>query len=144
MKINQAGLELIKDFESCRLTAYRDIVGILTIGYGQTGPQVHEGMTITQAEADKMLLDALGLVDRGVSSLVRVPLSDNQFSSLVSFAYNLGLGALKQSTLLNCVNKNEFEHAAKEFLKWNHAGGKVVAGLTRRRAAESALFSSEA
>ncbi len=140
MKINSNGLQLIKSFEGLRLKAYQDIVGVWTIGYGQTGPQVHASLEISQEQADRRLLDALESVERGVSSLVKVPLSENQFSALVAFSYNVGLGNLKQSTLLNCVNKHEWEHAAKEFLRWNRAGGREASGLTRRRQAESDLF----
>lgn len=140
MKINAEGLKLIKDFEGCKLKAYQDIVGVFTIGYGDT-LNVKSGDEITQAEADKRLQDRLESFESGVSKLLKVAVTDNRFSAMVCFAYNVGLENFKRSTLLNCVNKIEWEHAAKEFLRWNRAGGKEVAGLTRRREAEKALFS---
>src|SRR5271166_1618700 len=98
MNINNAGLELLKSFEGCRLTSYQDQKGIWTIGWGCTAG-VHEGQTITQEEADQMLVNALAATEKGVSSLVKVPLTSYQFSALVCFAYNVGLGALEHSTL---------------------------------------------
>ena len=141
MKINQAGLALLKEFEGLRLEAYKCPAGVLTIGYGHTGADVHESMHINHSMAQKLLEQDLEKFETGVSKLLKVKVNDNQFSAMVCFAYNVGLGNLKQSTLLNCVNKIQFQSAAKEFLRWNKAGGKVLAGLTRRREAESALFS---
>ena len=141
MKINDAGLRLIKSFEGCKLTAYRDIVGVLTIGYGTTGDKVKVGMKISQLDADEMLMDRLEEeFEPGVESLVEKDLTENQFSALVSFAYNLGLGALGRSTLLKLVKAGDMDGAAEEFVKWSMAGGKQVAGLLRRREAEKALF----
>ena len=141
MKINDAGLRLIKSFEGCKLTAYRDIVGVLTIGYGTTGDKVKVGMQISQEDADEMLVDRLEEeFEPGVESLVEKDLTENQFSALVSFAYNLGLGALGRSTLLKLVKAGDMDGAAEEFVKWSMAGGKQVAGLLRRREAEKALF----
>jgi lysozyme len=144
MKINQAGLQLIKSFEGCRLEAYNDPLkpGLWTIGFGMTGPGIHQGITITQEEAEEMLLQRLAAFEKGVEAALKVPVTENQFSALVCFAYNVGLGSLKQSLLLNCVNHHNFADAAKQFLRWDHAGGKVVAGLLRRREAEKALFES--
>lgn len=138
--MNAAGIKLIKDFEGCKLKAYKDIVGVLTIGYGHTGPDVFEGQVITQEEAERLLRDDLEAFEVGVARLVKVALTENQYAALVSFAYNLGLGALGGSTLLKLLNKGDPEGAALEFTKWSHAGGRVVAGLVRRREAEKALF----
>lgn len=141
--LNKAGLDLIKSFEGCRLEAYKDIVGVLTVGWGHTGPDVYVGETWNQAQADAQLVKDLQRFEDGVVKLCkdRMP-NPNQFAALVSFAYNLGLAALASSTLLRCFLKRNDPDAAKEFLKWNRAGGKVVAGLTRRREAESVLFTS--
>lgn len=140
--INQLGLDLIKSFEGCKLATYKDSVGMPTIGYGHTGPEVKMGMTITQQKADEYLKLDLQKFCSGVESAVKVPVNDNQFAALVCFSYNVGLGNLKASTLLKKVNAKDFDTASKEFLKWNRAGGQVVAGLTRRRKAESDLFKS--
>ena len=130
---------IIKHFEGCRLTAYRDPVGIWTIGYGQT-EGVHAGMTITQNEAETMLQKALD--DKYVPGVQRLfgPLEQHQADALVSFAYNLGVGALQKSTLRKKILAGDLAGAADEFLKWHFAGGKSLAGLRRRRAAERARF----
>lgn len=143
MRMTQAGIDLIKSFEGCRLTAYKDAIGILTVGYGHTGPDVHADMTINEAAAESFLVHDLERMEKAVSGMVtNARLSDAQFSALVCFAYNVGPNNLKQSTLLRCVNKGNMPDAAKEFLKWDHAQGRVLAGLTRRRKAESDLFQS--
>lgn len=140
MKISQVGIDLIKSFEGCRLTAYYDAVHVLTIGYGSTGSHVKPGMKITQTEAEALLKKDLIRFENGVNELVNVPLNQFQFDSLVSFSFNLGLGNLKSSTLLKKLNNKDYAGAALEFPKWNKAGGKVLNGLTRRREAEKSLF----
>jgi len=141
MKINEEGLELIKSFEGCELKAYKDIVGILTIGYGHTGADVKENQTITQAEAEEILKTDLERFEKGVLDLCKlVTLNSNQFSALVCFSFNVGLGAFKTSTMLKLLSAKEYDKAADQFLRWNKAGGKEVKGLTRRREAERALF----
>lgn len=142
--INTAGLDLIKTFEGCKLTAYLCPARVWTIGYGSTGPHVRKGLTITQAEADQLLRDDLARFEAAVSRLVSVPLNDNQFSALVSFAFNVGIGALEGSTLLRKLNARDLDGAAAQFERWNRADGRVVAGLTRRRQAERALFVTDA
>ena len=137
--INQAGLDLIKSFEGLRLSAYRDPVGIWTIGYGTTRG-VREGMQITERMADELLLGDVAYFENVVRSLVKVSLTDNEFSALVSFVYNLGEGNLSRSTLLKKLNAGDKRGAADELPRWNKAGGKVLQGLVRRRAAERALF----
>ncbi|MFB0823846.1 lysozyme [Chromobacterium violaceum] len=140
MKTNAAGISLIKQFEGVRLAAYQDMVGVWTIGYGHTGPDVKAGMTITQQQADQLLAADLEKFETGVRKAVIVPLNANQFSALVSFSYNLGLGNLRSSTLLRLLNKGDYNGAAAQFPRWNRAGGQAVPGLTRRRKAEQALF----
>lgn len=142
MTINEAGLALIKQFEGCKLVAYQDIVGVWTIGYGCTGGDIIPGMVIDQEEADRRLLEKLKDFEFGVEHAATMPLNDNQFSALVCFAYNLGIHSLERSNLLKKINNGDYEGAADEFLKWDMAGGKVVPGLARRRAAERALFLS--
>lgn len=140
-RINAAGLALIKEFEGLHLKAYLDPIGIWTIGYGVI-KGVHEGMEISTEDAERLLIEELKEKEAGVEGLVKIRLNDNQFSALVSFAYNLGLQNLGRSTLLRMVNLCSFAEASDEFPKWNKAGGKVLAGLTRRRVAERALFLS--
>lgn len=141
-------LQLLKHYEGCRLKAYKCPAGVWTIGYGHTGPDVHEGLVITQEYAETLLrLDVQKFI-RDVGALVRVPLTPGQFDALVSFAFNCGSDidadtiaeGLGDSTLLKLVNASRFDAAAGEFPKWNKAGGKVSAGLEKRRAAEQHLF----
>jgi lysozyme len=141
--INKAGIDLIKSFEGCRLEAYPDPAtggDPWTVGYGSTGPKVVKGLKITQQQAEELLLEDLERFEKGVSNLVTVNISDNQFAALVSFSFNCGLANLKSSTLLKLVNAGKFEEAALQFERWNKAAGKVMTGLTRRRQAERDLF----
>jgi lysozyme len=138
------GLELTKGFEACRLSAYRDIKGVLTIGFGHTGPEVHPGMVITEAEADALLVKDMQVADLAVNRLVTASLSQNQFDALVDFTFNLGEGVLARSTLLRVLNTGKYDYAADQLLAWDHAGGQVVAGLLRRRRAEMELFNKGA
>lgn len=137
---SSACISLIKEFEGCKLIAYLDSVGVPTIGYGHTrGVQL--GQQVTQDEADSFLAEDVAEHAEGVLRLLLKPVTQGQFDALVSFAFNLGVGALKRSTLLRKVNDGD-ESAAEEFAKWVFAGGKVLKGLQRRRAAEMALFLS--
>ncbi len=140
MQINLEGLKLLKDFEGCKLKVYADLVGLPTVGYGHMDPVLKIGDTITQERADELLAHDIVKYEQGVNKALTRPISDNQFSALVCFAYNVGIANLNHSTLLKRVNSGEFSIAADEFLKWSHAGGKAVAGLLRRRKAERALF----
>ena len=143
-KINKAGLDLIKSFEGLKLTAYLDIVGVPTIGYGctrnVTKDDVKNKRTITEQQATDMMMEELENFEAGVERYVTTAINDNQFSALVSFSYNVGLGSLQKSTLLKILNNGDISGAAEQFLKWNKAGGKEVSGLTRRRQAERSLF----
>lgn len=139
MKTSQEGINLIKKFEGCKLIAYKCPAGVWTIGYGHTGG-VKQGQKITQTQAEKYLKDDLTKYEKGVESLVKVTLNQNQFNALVSFAYNCGLGALKTSTLLKKLNKKDYKGASNELLRWNKASGRVLEGLKARRKAEKALF----
>ncbi|MDX2211650.1 MAG: lysozyme [Oculatellaceae cyanobacterium bins.114] len=139
--INAKGLQLLKNFEGLSLTAYKDAVGIWTIGYGTTSG-VKPGQKITQAQAEEFLKRDLQRFEAAVDRLVKVPLNSNQFSALVVFTYNAGERALATSTLLKLLNQGHYQAAADQLLRWNRAGGQVLAGLTRRRQAERALFLS--
>ncbi|WP_312480050.1 lysozyme [Kosakonia cowanii] len=146
MRISDKGISLIKQFEGLRLTAYKDAVGVLTIGYGWTQPvdgkPIRPGMTIKEETAERLLRTGLVGYESDVSKLVKVKLTQGQFDALVSFAYNLGARELSTSTLLQKLNAGNYAGAADEFPRWNKAGGKALAGLTRRREAERALFLS--
>ncbi|PZR17268.1 MAG: hypothetical protein DI536_02780 [Archangium gephyra] len=143
-KLGQAGLNLIKEFEGLRLKAYRDPVGVLTIGYGHTGSDVKPGMVITQQRAEQLLKNDTGWAQKAVRDTVKVPLTQGQFDALTSFTFNLGAGALRSSTLVKKLNAGDYAGAQKEFGRWVHAGGQVLAGLVRRRAAEARMFGSKA
>ena len=146
-KINSSGLTIIKHFEGRELQAYQDSVGVWTIGYGHTAaagpPTVYAGQTISEAEAEEILKRDLGLFERGVNDLVKVSTNSDQFSALVSFSFNVGLGALETSTLLRKLNARDYQGAANEFPRWVKAGGQTLPGLVRRRDAERALFLSQ-
>lgn len=137
--VNQATIDLIKHFEGFRSNAYLCPANVWTIGYGSTRG-VKRGDRITEAAASARLLKEVTEFAAGVDRLVKVPLTDNQRGAVVSFAYNVGTGALSRSTLLKKLNQGDFTGASAEFLRWNKANGRVLAGLTRRRAAEQALF----
>lgn len=145
--INSDGLTIIKHFEGLELRAYQDSVGVWTIGYGHTAaagpPSVSAGQTITEAEAESILKKDLELFENGVRDLVKVPVNSDQFSALVSFSFNVGLGALADSTLLRKLNAGDYQGAADEFPRWVKAGGQTLPGLVRRRDAERALFLSQ-
>jgi lysozyme len=142
MNCSQCGIDLIKRFEGCKLKAYQDIVGVWTIGYGHTGADVVPGMVITQEKADDCLESDLAKFEQGIEDALEVEVTQGQFDAMCSFAYNLGLHALKGSHLFKYVNAGEFDLASKEFVKWARAGGVVVEGLLRRREAERDLFTS--
>ena len=145
MKLNKEGADLIKSFEGCKLKAYQCSAKKWTIGYGNTffedGTPVKVGDAITQDKAEKMFELIANEFAAKVAKLVPSHITPNQFGSLVSFAYNCGVVNLQKSTLLKKVNANHNDPSIREeFLKWNKAGGKVLAGLTRRREAEANLY----
>ncbi|MEO1251091.1 MAG: lysozyme [Pseudomonadota bacterium] len=143
MKTSARGIDLIKQFEGLELEAYQDIAGIWTIGYGHTG-DVEPGMRISEREAEALLERDLRPRENAVSQLSSVDLNQNEFDALVSFVYNVGADAFRRSTARRRLNRNDRVGAAEALTWWNKAtvGGvlREVAGLTRRRAAERALF----
>ena len=138
---SQAGIDLITSFEGCRLTAYQDSVGVWTIGYGHTSG-VYQGMTITEEEAIAFLRQDLKTAENAVNSNVTYGINQNQFDALVSFTFNVGTGNFTSSTLLKKLNAGDVNGAANEFDRWIYAGGQVLEGLVRRRAAEKQMFLS--
>ena len=148
MQMSQEGIDaLLKKFEGCKLASYRCPANVCTIGYGHTSaagaPTVIDGMKITQKQADDILRKDLVKYETGVHDMVTQPLSQNQFDVLVDFAYNAGLGNLKSSTLLKKVNAGQFDAVPTELMKWTKGGGKVLAGLVRRRQAESSWWTTD-
>lgn len=141
-RINAEGLKLIKQWEGVELTAYKDVAGVWTIGYGSTGPHVKPGLTISAEDAERLLIKDLDRFERAVDKLVKVQLNDNQFAALVSFAFNVGEGkkGFATSTLLKKLNAGNYDAVPGELAKWVNAGGKKVKGLVNRRAAEAGLW----
>jgi lysozyme len=146
MTYSKDGLHLTESFEGIRLTAYPD-PGTggepWTIGYGHTGNDVCGSTTCTQEQAEAWLLQDVQKAAAAVNDLVQVDLTQNEFDALVDFVFNLGVGNFKSSTLLRKINAGDMDGAAAEFDKWDRAAGKVMAGLLRRRQAETDLFNQE-
>lgn len=138
--------DAIKEHEGLRLVAYLDSVGVWTIGYGDTGPDVVEGLIITKEEAEERLSKRLREFEGYVLKYVRVGMTQNQFDALVSLVYNIGPTNFKGSTLLKKLNMSDYRGAADQFLVWNkgRVNGKlvVIPGLSNRRASERQLFLS--
>jgi len=133
--MTETGIRLLKQFEGFRGSPYKDAVGVLTIGYGTVLP-------LSESEATALLRERLLPYLRAVDELVTVPLTDNQRDALVSFTYNVGIGALKRSTLIKRLNAGDYDAVPAQLKRWNRAGGRVLQGLVRRRAAEAALWSA--
>jgi len=153
MKLSNHGINAIKNFEGLSLHAYRDVAGVWTIGYGST--RYHDGRTIkpgdklaSEQQASALFSNTLGQYEEAVNQCVKAPLSQNQFDALVSFTYNEGTSALKQSTLLKKLNEKDYSGAADQFLVWNKitdpkTGEKVICDtLVARRKEERELFLS--
>ncbi len=145
MNVNQATLDLIKQYEGCKLTAYQDIVGIWTIGYGTTtaanlGIIPCKGLTITQERAEELLKQGVDKFAAQVDAMITAKINQNERGACVCLAYNIGPGAFSKSTVLRELNAGNKDKAAAAFKMWNKAGGKVVKGLANRREAEIKLF----
>jgi GH24 family phage-related lysozyme (muramidase) len=141
--INKEGLELIKAFEGCQLEAYLCPANVWTIGYGHTRT-AEPDMVIDKAQAESLLKEDLADAEAAVDRLVVVPINENQFSSLISFTFNVGTVAFERSTLLSMLNAGAgAETVSSQLLRWNKADGRELYGLTRRRLAEQALYLSK-
>lgn len=145
--INQATFDLVEGFEGLRLKAYKDAVGVWTIGYGTTaaaglGIEPKAGMFITEAEAESLLAEGLERFAASIRPKITAPINDNEFGAFLSLSYNIGPGAFAKSSALRKFNAGDKAGAADAILLWNKAGGKVLAGLKRRREAERELFMS--
>lgn len=139
IKLSEPGLNLIKSFEGLRLISYQCSAGVWTIGYGHT-KTAKRGACITHEQAEKLFLEDVAEFEEAVRMLVKVPLNQNQFDALVSFAFNVGAGAFKNSQLLVSLNQGHYSVAAKQLMRWVHAGKVKIPGLVRRREREYNLF----
>jgi lysozyme len=139
MKTSQKGIDFIKRHEALRLNAYLDAVGVWTIGYGHT-KTAKKGMTITEAEAEKLLVDDLKTAENEINSH-NLPLKQHQFDALASFVFNVGTGAFRTSTLLKRL-KADVNHPdiINQFNRWMYGGGKVLSGLVKRRRQEADIY----
>ncbi len=144
MLMTEEGIDLIKQWEGLRTTAYRDPVGILTIGYGHTSmagaPRVQERMQVTAAEAEAILRRDVALFAKHVSGALRTQISPAQFSAIVSFCYNVGAENFRKSSVLDAINRGDLSAVPRRLGLWTKAGGRVLPGLVKRRAAEAAMF----
>ena len=143
-QISPHGLEKLKQWEGLKTKAYKDAGGVWTIGYGHTAmagePKPRAGMVITPAEAESILLKDLVQYEAAIENNVKVKLTDNQFSALVSFVYNIPLASFKKSKLLKKLNAGNYDAVPTELMKWTKAGGKKIQGLVNRRRAEGYLW----
>ena len=146
MKVSSKGLELIKEFEGFSSVAYLCSAKKATIGYGNTfwedGTPVKIGDQISKERAETLLKHVVDNFSVAVEVDIKIEVTQNQFDAMVSLAYNIGLGAFKNSTLLRQLNRGNFVGASQEFLRWNKSNGKPLPGLTRRREREKLLFES--
>ena len=141
MRINDAGIAIIKRAEGLRLDSYRCPAGVATVGFGHTGPDVRIPMTITPGEAERLLHEDLARFENGVTNcLGGAPTNSNQFSAMCSLSYNIGLGNFATSTVLKRHRNGQYAGAANAFLLFNKAGGKVLPGLVTRREDERELY----
>ena len=138
-RINAEGVALIKQWEGLRLETYRCSAGVLTIGYGHTS-SVIPGMHITATEAERLLMRDLAIFEAEVSRAVDVEITDNQFAALVSWTYNIGVSAMRESTLIRKLNMGDYASVPAELARWNKIKGVVSSGLSNRRAAEAGLW----
>ena len=146
MKISQAGIDLIRRFEGCKLKPYLCPAGYWTVGYGHVignGKTKPEKQLYTQEKVDEFLRTDLVRFEQGVLRYCPVHLTQFEFDSLVSFSFNLGLGVLQRSTLRRKILRQDKQAAARNILNYNKAGGQVLKGLTRRREAEYRMFTKE-
>lgn len=138
-RVNVEGIALIKQWEGLRLEAYQCDADVWTIGYGHT-TTAREGMRITQVEAEKLLQRDLALFEAEVSRAIDVEVTDNQFAALVSWTYNVGVPAMRKSTLIRKLNQGDYGAVPRELARWNKVKGNTNQGLSNRRAAEAGLW----
>jgi len=145
MNYSKNGLHLTEQFEGCKFTSYPDPAtggDPWTIGYGHTGSDVYPNMTITQQQAEELLMKDVQKASQAVNSKVHTDITQDEFDALVDFVFNVGAGNFAGSTLLKKINEGDMEGASHEFEKWDMAAGKHMAGLLKRRHAEAQEFIS--
>lgn len=156
MKMSTNGLDKLETWEGSERKAYRDVAGLLTIGVGHllTQDELHSGKIyingegidyrrgLTKEQITDLLAQDLKRFEKVVNENVKVPLNQNQFDTLVSFSFNVGPAAFKNSTLLKVLNKREYDEVPKQLRRWVYAGGYKVRGLQIRRENEIKLWSS--
>lgn len=142
MRISEAGLDLIREAEGLRLSAYLCPANVWTIGYGTTRG-VKAGQVISKQKAEELLREDLREFERAVMDAIEVPVTQGQFDALTSLVYNTGPAQFRKSTLLKLLNQSRYAEAAAQFPRWNKGGGKVLPGLVKRRAAERELFEAK-
>jgi lysozyme len=142
MFLSPVGLAMLKGFESLRLNAYLDVRGRWTIGYGHTGPEVVTGLIWTLAQATVALGEDVSWAVKAVQDKTTVSLAQHQFDPLVSFIFNVGVGAFENSTLLHLLNAGDFVGTGQQFGKWIYAGEMISSDLVKRRAIEAAMFNN--
>lgn len=141
MTTSPAGIRLIKESEGLRLKCYMCPAGAMTVGYGHTDPSLKgNDPAITEEQADALLAEDLKKFEDAVNKAVTVPMTQGMFDALVSFTFNLGVGALRSSTLLRRLNSGDINGAAEEFKRWVFSGNKALPGLTIRRNRERRMF----
>lgn len=143
MRLSRKGQKFVQSFEGYFPKAYLDPIGVLTIGWGHTNhhePKFSAGEVWSREKCEEVFRKDMRLFEDEVKRQVKVPLTQGQFDALVSFTYNCGGGNLSKSSLLRKLNAGDYEGAAQQFQYWNKAGGRVLPGLTRRRAAEALMF----
>ena len=141
MKLSPAGIQLIQSFEGCRTRAYRDTGGIWTIGWGHTGPEVHEGLVWTQEQCDEQFLKDARVREKALTIMLDgYATTQHQFDAMLSLGYNIGMTALSKSSIIKLHKSKLYSLAANAFLLYRKAGGKILNGLVRRRKAEKALY----
>ena len=140
MKTSEEGRQFIKLKEGLKLETYKCSSNVSTIGYGHTGSDVHANMKITKEQAEKLFAMDIQIHGNNINKLVKVPLTQGQFDALVSLEFNIGYGALKDSTLLRLLNAGKYRESAEQVTRWVYSGGKISAGLQKRREEEKRLF----
>ena len=146
--INEAGLEIVRRFESWVSAPYRCPAGRWTIGYGATwdmegNPVGPDHPALTKDEGELLLRKEIAHVEKAIRRLIKAELTPNMFSAICSWGFNVGTGAMQRSTLRMKLNRGQYEDAADELPRWKKAGGRTLKGLVRRRASERALFLAE-
>ena len=144
MKLGPQGIALIQSYEKCRLRAYKPTPNdVWTCGWGST-KGVTEATVWTQEQADARFLNDVEWVESCINRCVLVPLTQQEFDSLCSLVFNIGCTAFEKSTLLRLLNSSDYDGASLQFSRWDRQAGQVLAGLTKRRAEEAALFEATA